>query len=212
MFTDAWVVATALLLVAVGGAEAGELHGRIATPSWGTAVVWVEGVKGDVPHQETPLTHVRGGKFRPHVAIGFVGNDFVFRNKDNRMHNIHLNLRLARHEAVSGRSLLYGATLYNIALPAGSKSVRRPIKESFRYRDETGFIEVTCDPHPRERAFILVFAHPFAAVTAEDGTFSIPGVPAGRHPVRYWQGGKVADGGVVEVGASGVTEVVVGKE
>ncbi len=212
MFRNAWVVVTALLLVAASGAEAGEIRGRIATPSWGTAVVWVEGVKGDVGQHDTTLTHVRGGKFRPHVAIGFVGNDFVFRNKDNRMHNIHLNLRLARHKAVSGRSLLYGATLYNIALPAGSKAVHRPIKPSFRYRDQTGFIEVTCDPHPHERAFVLVFDHPFAAVTAEDGTFSIPNVPAGRHPLRYWQGSKVADGGVVEVGESGVTEVVVGKQ
>jgi len=206
------LVVVVLSMVAVGLAGAGELRGRIATPSWGTAVVWVEGVQGDVPHQDCVLTHVRGGKFRPHVAIGFVGNDLVFRNKDSRMHNIHLNLRLARHKAVSGRSLLFGATLYNIALPARSKAVHRPIKPSFRYRDETGFIEATCDPHPHEHAFVLVFDHPFAAVTADDGTFSIPNLPAGSHPVRYWQGGKVGDGGVVEVKASGPTEVVVGKQ
>jgi len=206
------MVVTAVVLMAASGAVAGELRGRMAHPEWGTAVVWVEGVQGDVPHQETTLTHVRGGKFRPHVAIGFVGNDLVFRNKDSRMHNFHLNLRLARHKAVSDRALLFGATLYNIALPAGSKEVRRPIKPRFRYRDETGFIEVTCDPHPRERAFLLVFDHPFAAVTAEDGTFSIPNLPAGSHPVRYWQGTKVADGGVVKVSESGVTEVVVGKQ
>jgi len=211
MLRNACAVVTAAVLMAASGVGAGELRGHVAHPSWGTAVVWVEGVKGDVPHQETTLTHVRGGKFRPHVAIGFVGNDLVFRNKDSRMHNVHLNLRLARHKAVSDRSLLFGATLYNIALPAGSKAVHRPIKPRFRYRDETGFIEVTCDPHPRERAFLLVFDHPFATVSAKDGTFSIPNVPAGRHPVRYWQGGKVADGGVVEVAASGVTEVEIGK-
>jgi len=83
--------------------------------------------------------------------------------------------------------------------------VRRPIKPYFRYRDETGFIEVTCDPHPEERAFILVFDHPFAALTAADGTFTIPNVPAGSHPLRYWQGSKVADGGTVEVRDAGVT-------
>lgn len=210
MFRNACVVA-GMLLVTASVVEAGELRGRIAQPSWGTAVVWVEGVQGDVVHEDTVLTHVRGGKFRPHVAIGFVGNDFVFENQDNRMHNTHLNLGLARHKGVSDRALLFGATLYNIALPAGSDAVRRPIKPSFRYRDETGFIEVTCDPHPSERAFVLIFDHPFAAVTAEDGTFSIPNVPAGSHPLRYWQGSKVADGGVVEVGASGVVEVVVGK-
>ncbi len=206
------VVGLAVSLLAVSMAGAGELRGRVANRDGGTAVVWVEGVKGEVPHQDTVLTHVRGGRFRPHVAVGYVGNEFVFRNKDGRMHNIHLNLGLGYHKKVSGRSLLYGATLYNIALPAGSREVRRPIKEYYRYRDETGFIEATCDPHPKERAFILVFDHPYVALTQADGTFSIPGVPPGSHRVRYWQAGKVADAGMVEVKGSGVTEVVIGQE
>jgi len=209
MMRNTFVLVAAVLVVA-GHAAAGELRGRITTPSGSTAVVWVEGVQGAVGAQDTPLIHARGGKFVPPVAIGFVGGEFVFGNEDSRMHNIHLNLRLARHQEVSDRALLYGATLYNIALPAGSAAVRRPIKPYFRYRDETGFIEVTCDPHPEERAFILVFDHPFAALTAADGTFTIPNVPAGSHPLRYWQGSKVADGGTVEVRDAGVTEVVVG--
>jgi len=212
MYRSALVVVAVLSMLGARSARAGELRGRIADPQAGTAVVWVEGVQGEVPHQDTLLTHVRGGRFRPHVAVGFVGNDFVFRNKDRKMHNIHLNLGLGYHKKVSGRSLLYGATLYNIALPAGSKEVRRPIKEYYRYRDETGFIEATCDPHPKERAFILVFDHPFAAVTGQDGSFSIPGVPPGSHLVRYWQGGKVADWGTVEVKGSGVTEVLIGQK
>lgn len=210
MFRKTWMVMAAVWLAA-SGSQAGELRGRIATPEKGGAVVWLEGIQGEVPHQETTLTHLRGGAFRPYVAIGFVGNDFVFRNEDGRMHNVHLNLGLGHHEEVSGRALLYGATLYNIAQPEGSEAVRRPIKPYHRYRDETGVIEVTCDPHPQEHAFILVFDHPFVALTADDGSFSIPNLPAGSHPVRYWQGGKVADGGVVEVRESGVTEVVVGK-
>ena len=48
-------------------------------------------------------------------------------------------------------------------------------------------ILVACDIHPWMKAYIMVFDHPFFAVTAEDGSFEIKGVPAGEQNLVVWQ-------------------------
>jgi len=202
----------ALLVALAGGAvAAGELRGRVVGATGGEpAIVWIEGLTGgELPKTDTVLTHVPGGAFAPHVAIGFVGNDYVLRNADDALHNIHLHLRLGYQKAVSDRPLELGATLYNIALPEAGAEVRRPIKPYHRYRDDTGFIEVLCDRHPAETAYVVVFDHPYAAVTGGDGTFAIHDVPPGSHLVRVWQGGAVKDWQRVAVKDGAATEVAI---
>lgn len=195
------------VLLCVGSAGAGELRGRVAGDE-GQAVVWVEGAPGQVPRRDVVISHV-SGRFEPYVSVGFVGNDFVLRNEDGTLHNTHLYMRLAYQKAVSQRPLHYGATLFNVALPKAGMEVRRPIKPYYRYREETGFIEVVCNPHPGEQAYVLIFDHPYAAVTGKDGAFSIPDVPAGRHEVRVWRNGVVRAWGTAEVRDGAPTEVVV---
>ena len=152
--------------------------------------MWIDGVSGGpVPQQNTVITHRQGGSFEPELSVGFVGNAFVFRNEDDTLHTTHLYLHLAGHEEVSGRPLVNGATVYNIALPRTGMEVERPILAYHAYRDETGPIEVKCNLHPDERAHLLVFGHPYAAVTGERGEFAIKDVPAGRHDVWVWHGG-----------------------
>jgi hypothetical protein len=203
-------MALLVVLASVPGA-AGELRGRVVGKAdAGPAVVWIEGINGgEVPHTDTVLTHVPGGAFAPHVSIGFVGNDYVLRNEDDALHNIHLHLRLGYQKAISDRPLQLGATLYNIALPKAATEVRRPIKPYHRYRDDTGYIEVLCDRHPEETAYVVVFDHPYAAVTGADGTFAIHGVPPGSHPVRVWQDGKVTDWRRIEVKGDGPTDATI---
>src|SRR5262249_12980563 len=41
-------------------------------------------------------------------------------------------------------------------------------------------IPVNCDSHPWMHAYLMVFDHPFCAITGEDGSFEITGVPAGE--------------------------------
>lgn len=102
-----------------------------------------------------------------------------------------------------------GATLYNIALPKAGMEVRRPIRPYHEYRDETGIIVVKCNPHPEEKAFVLVFNHPYAAVSTEDGRFSIPDVPAGKHEVWVWRVGAGNKWRTVDFKDKEPTEVVI---
>ncbi len=202
---------TLLVLPWPGVAAAGGLEARIVAPQGedGPAVVWLEGLTGSVPTGETVLTHRPGGRFDPQVSVAFVGGELVLRNEDDTLHNIHLYLQLAYQKAASQRPLSHGATLYNIALPRTGMEVRRPIKPYHRYREDTGFISVVCNPHPEEKAYMLVFDHPFAAVTGDDGTVEIPGVPAGRHAVRIWHAGKVSDGGMLDFQDGASTKTVI---
>jgi len=204
-------LAAVVLAIASGSAQAAELRGRVVSEAGaGAAVVWIEGLPATVvPDRDTILDHV-SGRFEPQVAIGFVGNEFVLRNQDETLHNTHFYLRQARQAEVSQRPLEHGVTLFNVALPsAGAEEVRKPIKPAYRYRDVTGFIEVACNRHPGEVAYVLVFEHPFAVITDDDGAFSIPDVPAGSHQLRVWRAGAIAAQKMVEVKEGAVADVMI---
>lgn len=48
-------------------------------------------------------------------------------------------------------------------------------------------IVVLCDIHSWMKAYVMVFDHPFFAVTGPDGSFEIKGVPAGSQNLVVWQ-------------------------
>ena len=204
------VLVALMLAVALGTSSASELKGRVSVPKGkGPAVVFLKGVKGgSLPKADAVITHVSGGKFEPAVTVGFVGNDFVFRNEDDTLHTTHLYLHLAYQKEISGRPIENGATLYNIALPMKGMEVHRPIKGYHRFDDDTGVIDVRCNPHPGESAAALVFDHPFATIAGDDGSFSIADVPAGKHDVWVWIAGEAKKWKSVDVKASGTTNVL----
>ena len=183
--------------VTYGGELTGHIVGKplLAEGSRHRPVIWVEGAEGAaVPMVSTVITHL-SGKLEPAVSIGYVGRDFVFRNDDQEFHNTHLCLHLEYQKRTSRRPLHYGATIYNVPLPAGGNEIRKPIKPYHRYRKETGHIEVVCNPHPGEKAYVMVFDHPYCDVAGEDGSFSITGVPPGRYPVLVLFEGEVREAG-----------------
>jgi plastocyanin len=72
---------------------------------------------------------------------------------------------------------------------------------------------LVCDIHPWMKGNIMVFGHPFFAVTGPDGSFEIRGVPAGTQNLVLWQRkvGYVTEGGqrgmAVTVKAGEVTDL-----
>jgi hypothetical protein len=47
-------------------------------------------------------------------------------------------------------------------------------------------LEVTCELHPWSKAWILVFDHPYFAVSQKNGSFTIRDIPAGTYRVKAW--------------------------
>ena len=55
----------------------------------------------------------------------------------------------------------------------------------FRLKDEE-ILKLKCDVHRWMITYVGVVNHPYFAVSSGDGSFTINGVPAGRHTVSAW--------------------------
>ena len=107
-------------------------------------------------------------RFVPHVLAVMVGTVVDFPNSDLTYHNVFSLSRAKRFDL--GR---YAA--------GKSKGVRM---------DRPGVIRVFCDIHSHMSAFVLVFNHPYFDVTAEDGRFELPSLPAGTYTLVGWYEGE----------------------
>jgi hypothetical protein len=84
-------------------------------------------------------------------------------------------------------------TLHNIhALPSKNAEFNtgQPIqgmKTDHIFTAAETMIPFKCDVHGWMNAYAGVLPHPFFAVTAEDGTFTIKGLPPGTYTLAAWQ-------------------------
>jgi plastocyanin len=133
------------------------------------AFVWVkEGVpagKWAVPSMQAVVDQ-QGCIYTPHVSGVMVGQQVEFRNSDETNHNIH-PLPSQNRE-------------WNESQPPKGEPKTKTFDQ------EEIMIPVKCNIHPWMRAYIGVVHHPFFAVTGDDGSFSIAGLPPGKYTVEAW--------------------------
>jgi hypothetical protein len=131
-------------------------------------------------------------EFLPYVTAIIQDQPLVLKSTDPINHNVRF-------------SAFVNAAFNQILPPNGQIEVklvaeRRPIP-------------LACDIHPWMKGYIMVFDHPFFAITGEDGSFEIQGVPAGEQKLIVWQEtkGYVTEGKAlgtpVQVKAGEVTDV-----
>jgi len=113
-----------------------------------------------------------GCHYRPHVLGIMTNQKLTITNSDPTQHNIHPQPK--------------NNPEWNQTQPNGAP----PIEKTFA-RSEI-LIPVKCNQHPWMKAYIGVLKHPFFAVSGEDGTFTIAGVPAGTYTVAAWHEGGAA--------------------
>jgi plastocyanin len=138
----------------------------------------------DAPEPGHAEMDQRNETFVPHVLAITAGTVVDFPNSDHFYHNVFSLSKPRRFDL--GR---YAA--------GESKSVRF---------DRPGIVRVFCEIHSHMNAFILVFAHPFFAVTDGDGRYRIDDVPAGTYSVVAWNEGTASEPRAVTVGAGGAIE------
>jgi hypothetical protein len=153
-------------------------------------VVWIEGIeKGKaVPKKQVDVAIINC-RAVPHVNIGFVGGEYVFRNDDKILHTVQSKLGLAYQKKVSARPLEDGASIYNLALPKTGFEVKKPIKKWHRITEDTGFIQIRSNTHNWIRGYIFIFDHPYAAVTDAKGSFEMDSLPPGEYVLKAWHEG-----------------------
>jgi len=110
-----------------------------------------------------------GCHYKPHVLGVMTGQKLSVTNSDPTQHNIHPTPK--------------NNPEWNQTQPNGAP----PIEKTFKQAEV--LIPVKCNQHPWMKAYIGVLKHPFFAVSAEDGSFTIKGVPAGKYTVAAWHEG-----------------------
>jgi hypothetical protein len=108
----------------------------------------------------------QGCRYHPRVFGIQTNQAFKVTNSDNTTHNIHPSPKTNPE--------------WNKMQAQGSA----PIEEKFK-RPET-LIPVKCNQHPWMKASIGVLAHPYFAVSAKDGTYTIKNVPPGTYTLVFW--------------------------
>ena len=119
----------------------------------------------------------RNETFVPHLLAITTGTTVDFPNSDTFYHNVFSLSKPARFDL--GR---YAA--------GHSKSI------TF---DRAGIVRAFCDIHSHMNAFILVFTHPFFAITDGEGRYRIDNIPPGTYSVIAWNEGTASEPKAVTV-------------
>jgi hypothetical protein len=128
-------------------------------------VVYVKtGATGTYPTPTEPVElNQTGCTYDPHVVALQVGQPLEIVNSDPTLHNIHPRPK--------------NNPEFNMGQP------KKGMKAERKFDKAEVLIPVGCDVHPWMRSYIAVLANPFFAVTKEDGTFEIKGLPAGEYEI-----------------------------
>jgi hypothetical protein len=109
-----------------------------------------------------------GCEYHPAMIAIMVGQPLRIRNSDDTLHNIHPRPTVNKE--------------FNVGQPRKGMEVRRT------FDNPELMIPTGCEVHPWMRAYISVLAHPFFAVTAEDGSYEIGVLPDGEYEVEAVHG------------------------
>ena len=126
-----------------------------------------EGLSGSFPAPTTPVVLDQVGcHYTPHVFGIMVGQPLEVVNSDPTLHNIHatpeVNSEFNTGQPIKGMRFNHTFT---------AKEVMVPFK---------------CDVHGWMNAYAAVLDHPFFAVTGQDGTFELSGLPPGTYVIEAW--------------------------
>lgn len=132
--------------------------------------VYLKGGPADKFSFPTPSDPVvldqQGCRYHPRVFGIQVNQPFKVTNSDKTTHNIHPSPKTNPE--------------WNKMQAQGAPA----IEEKFK-RAET-LIPVKCNQHPWMKASIGVLGHPYFAVTAADGSYTIKNVPPGTYTLVFW--------------------------
>jgi plastocyanin len=121
---------------------------------------------------KTPVTLDQNGcHYKPHVLGVMVKQEITITNSDATTHNIHFT---PKNNPDWNQQQANGAA---------------PLKHQLNVAEVLA--PVKCNQHPWMKAYVGVLKHPFFAVSGDDGSFTIKGVPPGKYTVIAWHEGGV---------------------
>jgi len=123
------------------------------------------GEKKFPPKTEPAILNQKDCQYTPHVLAVMEGQSVTIKNSDTTNHNIHFLPKINEE--------------FNKTQP------KQDMEDKVQLKVEAPF-KVKCDVHPWMGMHVAVFNHPFFAVTGDEGTFEIKGLPPGKYTVEAW--------------------------
>lgn len=125
----------------------------------------LEGKSFDPPSGSVALDQ-KGCIYHPHVIGVRAGQPLAINNSDPTTHNVHPMPKTNRE--------------WNQSQPPKGSTLEKTFP-----RGEI-MIPVKCNVHPWMKSYIGVVEHPFFAVTSDQGTFELKGLPPGEYTIEAW--------------------------
>ncbi len=141
------------------------------------AIVYLTGYTQNTPSSGTNdaiLLDQHDCEFVPRIQIARSGMPLLLRNSDPMLHVVRIDLMSSTN---GQRMLLKAATPY-----AGFEK----IYHFANFREPTLLQVTSANGHEWMAAYIAVMPHPWAALTDENGRFTLRNVPAGTHKIYVW--------------------------
>ena len=135
------------------------VQGAVVSIDWGREILITD-------HPKPVSLQSRQCLFQPRIQVAQVGTFLTLNSGDEIAHNPHGWWNDTK-------------TVFNITLLNPNLKFKRKLKWDGIYR-------VECDTHTWMKAYILVFKHPFYAITDAKGGFVLENIPVGTHTLRVW--------------------------
>ena len=167
----------------------GTITGTIDTnmPKYkGDAVVYLLGVKGPTVREHKTIEQ-QSLTFVPKVTTIPVGSTIVFTNNDKLNSSI---------------------TSFSPTKKFNVDKLDSGISKKFTF-DKSGVVQLLSKPHAEMTGWVIVTKNQYAAVTEQDGKFTIPNVPAGTYEITAWSEKLKPQGKTTVIVAEGKTAPVV---
>lgn len=158
-----FIAAALSITVLAGGAD---VRGNVLTGNspLANAVVYLEGGSDAAKPMKGVVVDQKGKTFVPHVTVITPGTAIRFPNNDTVYHNVFAH---------------YDAARFDLGVyPRGAVKIR-----TF---NKPGVVSLLCSIHSEMSAYVVIVDTPFFAVTASDGSFTIPSVPPGIYTLKVW--------------------------
>lgn len=115
--------------------------------------------------QANPELDQKGCRYEPHVLGLVAGQSLLIKSSDATAHNVH---------AIPKKN-----DEFNVMLTKAGDQITKVFATA-------EIVPFKCDVHNWMSAWVGVFSHPFFAVTGEDGSFEIKGIPPGKYTLEVW--------------------------
>jgi hypothetical protein len=137
----------------------------------GGVVVWLDGLRRGkrIPLERRFDLAIAGCQMTPRVQAVLAGGALNVHNADALVHRARF-LRQGTRDPVETVSYSDEGQVVPIVAPLS----------------KAGLLEVRCDLHPWDRAWVAVFDHPYFRTTDRDGAFALDSVPPGTYTLVAW--------------------------